>query len=301
MTNRREFLKTSGAAATVLAAPATWSEVAMAQAMLPSRPIPGTDESLPIIGLGNSSVFTSGDMAASLDVIRAFHERGGAYIDCVLVSRFVVAEVAKQMDAGDDLFLGTYFMDAEESKLREDARRILETTGKEKLDLAHAWPEFGIENWEMFRRWKAEGLTKYIGLSRHQSSYYESMMGVMETDTVDFIQVNYSPFEREAEERILPMAMDRGIAVNINRPFQNGDYFKLVRGHELPEWAAEFNATSWAQFALKFILSHPAVNCVLTETSNPDHALDNISAGFGAMPDMETRERIYAHLKSLQA
>lgn len=273
----------------------------MAQAMLPSRPIPGTDESLPIIGLGNSSVFTSGDMAASLDVIRAFHERGGAYIDCVLVSRFVVAEVAKQMDAGDDLFLGTYFMDAEESKLREDARRILETTGKEKLDLAHAWPEFGIENWEMFRRWKAEGLTKYIGLSRHQSSYYESMMGVMETDTVDFIQVNYSPFEREAEERILPMAMDRGIAVNINRPFQNGDYFKLVRGHELPEWAAEFNATSWAQFALKFILSHPAVNCVLTETSNPDHALDNISAGFGAMPDMETRERIYAHLKSLQA
>lgn len=86
----------------------------------------------------------------------------------------------------------------------------------------------------------------------------------------------------------------------INRPFQNGDYFKLVRGHELPGWAAEFNATSWAQFALKFILSHPAVNCILTETSNPDHALDNISAGFGTMPDMETRERIYAHLKSLQ-
>jgi len=299
MTNRREFLKKTGAAATILAAPATWSDVAMAQAMLPSRPIPGTNESLPIIGLGNSGVFASGDMAASLDVIRTFHERGGAYIDCLRVSRFVVAEVAKQMDAGDDLFLGTYFMEEEEPKLREEAQRILETTGKEKLDLAHAWPEFGIENWDMFRRWKAEGLTKYIGLSRHQSSYYESMMGVMETDTVDFVQVNYSPFEREAEERILPLAMDKGIAVNINRPFQNGDYFKLVKGHELPEWAAEFNATTWAQFALKFILSHPAVNCVLTETSNPEHALDNISAGFGAMPDAETRERIFAHLKSL--
>ena len=104
----------------------------------------------------------------------------------------------------------------------------------------------------------------------------------------------------EAEERILPMAMDLGVAVNINRPFINGDYFKLVSGHELPDWAAEFNAVSWAQFALKFILSHPAVNCVLTETANPDHAIDNIGAGYGLMPDDEMRERIFVHLKSLQ-
>jgi aryl-alcohol dehydrogenase-like predicted oxidoreductase len=112
--------------------------------------------------------------------------------------------------------------------------------------------------------------------------------------------VNYSPLEREAEDEILPMAMDSGIAVNINRPFINGDYFRLVRGHDLPEWASKFDAESWAQFSLKFILSHPAVNCVLTETADPDHALDNIGGGFGRMPDKETRERIVAHLESLR-
>ena len=95
------------------------------------------------------------------------------------------------------------------------------------------------------------------------------------------------------------MAMDKGIAVNINRPFLNGDYFARVSGHELPEWAAEFDCESWAQFTLKFSLSHPAVNCVLTETSNPEHAIDNIGAGFGAMPDEATRERIVMHLQSL--
>jgi diketogulonate reductase-like aldo/keto reductase len=203
------------------------------------------------------------------------------------------------MGADTNLFLGTYFMDEKEDEMRKNVQRLLDTTGKPQLDLVQSWPEFGIPNWDMFRQWKRDGLTKYIGLSRHQSKYYESMMGVMETDTVDFIQVNYSPLEREAEERILPMAMDRGIAVNINRPFLNGDYFRLVKGHELPKWAAEFDCVSWAQFALKFILSHPAVNCVLTETSNSDHALDNIGAGYGLMPDTETRERIFAHLKSL--
>lgn len=299
MTSRRAFIKTTAAGAAALALPA-WSDVVLAQAKLPTRPIPGTDDVLPVIGLGNSQVFREGDMAASLGLIRTFHERGGAYIDCMGLSRFVVSEVVKQMNAGRDLFLGTYFMDEEEPVMRENIKRILEITGKSQLDLVHAYPEFAIPNWDMFRRWKDEGLTRYIGISRHNKEYYEDMMSLMDTDTVDFIQVNYSPLEREAEERILPMAMDKGIAVNINRPFINGDYFSLVRGHELPEWASEFNAVSWAQLSLKFILSHPAVNCVLTETANPDHVLDNIGGGFGAMPDTETRERIFAHLKSLQ-
>ena len=299
MTSRRSFLKHSAAGAAALTVP-TWADIALAQAKLPTRPIPGTEDSLPVIGLGNSQVFREGDMAASLGLIRTFRDRGGAYVDCMGLSRFVVAEVTKQMNAGRDLFLGTYFMDEEESVMRENITRLLEITGKSQLDLVHAYPEFAIPNWDMFRRWKDEGLTKYIGISRHQKEYYDDMMTLMETDTVDFIQVNYSPLEREAEERILPMAMDKGVAVNINRPFINGDYFRLVRGHELPEWASEFNAVSWAQFSLKFILSHPAVNCVLTETANPDHVLDNIGGGFGAMPDTETRERIFAHLKSLQ-
>jgi len=125
------------------------------------------------------------------------------------------------------------------------------------------------------------------------------MVKLMRTGTVDFVQVNYSPLETEADERVLPMAIDLGVAVTINRPFLNGEYFRIVRGHDLPEWAADFDCHSWAQFSLKFILSHPAVNCVLTETANPNHAVDNIGGGFGRMPDQKTREKMLRAIRDL--
>ena len=299
MTNRREFLTKAGLGAAALAAPIPWSSSALAQQMLPRRPIPGSDASLPIVGLGNARVFAEGDLDASRELISTFRARGGAYIDCIFDLRFTAAEAVGDLSGANDLFLGTYFMEEDETQLRENIRRILDLSGKTQLDLVHAWPEFAVPNWDLIRKLKDEGLTKYIGISRHNKSYYDAMMKVMETDTVDFVQVNYSPLEREADERILPMAMDRGIAVNINRAFLNGDYFGMVAGHDLPEWAADFDCESWAQFTLKFSLSHPAVNCVLTETSNPRHVIDNIGAGLGAMPDAANRERIVAHLKSL--
>ena len=172
-------------------------------------------------------------------------------------------------------------------------------TGKTALDLMHNYPEDAVPYWDTFRRWKDEGLTRYIGIARHRSEYYEMMMDLMETGTVDFLQVNYSPFETEAEDRILPLAMDMGVAVTINRPFLNGRYFDIVRGHDLPEWAAAFDCNSWAQFSLKFILSHPAVNCVLTETANPRHALDNLGAGYGRLPDEDERQRMLRHLRAI--
>jgi len=210
-----------------------------------------------------------------------------------------VAEVARDLGIGRELFLGAYFTGEDERQMREEVRRLLEITGKERLDLVHSYPEYALPNWQMFRRWKDEGLTRYIGIARHQSRFYDSMIEAMQTGTVDSLQVNYSPLETEADERVLPVAMERGVAVTINRPFINGAYFDRVRGHELPAWAAEFDCRSWAQLSLKFILSHPAVTCVLTETANPRHALDNIGAGFGRMPDEAMRRRIVDHLGSL--
>ena len=125
------------------------------------------------------------------------------------------------------------------------------------------------------------------------------MLELMQTGTVDVLQVNYSPLETAAERKVLPMALDRGVAVTINRPFINGEYFVRVRGRELPAWVTEFDCRSWAQLSLKFILSHPAVTCVLTETANPEHALDNIGAGFGALPDAAARQRIVEYLRDL--
>ncbi len=155
------------------------------------------------------------------------------------------------------------------------------------------------EHWDVMRRFKDEGVTEFIGTARHASVYYDAMIGVMKTGSLDVLQVNYSMLETEAAERVLPTAIDHGVAVMINRPFINGRYFELVRGQALPEWAAEFDCESWAQFSLKYILSHPAVTCVLTETENPRHAVDNLRAGLGRLPDEKIRIRMREHLLSL--
>lgn len=299
MTNRRSFIRNTAAMASLFTLPVTWSAALLAQQKLPRRPIPGTDDSLPVIGLGNSNAFRQGDVPVSTALIKLFHEQGGAYVDCSGDSRFVVANVAGSLGIGNDLFLGTYFTGDDESQMRENIQRLLEVTGKDQLDLVHSYPEFAEPNWDMFRKWKEEGLTRYIGVARHHEKFYGTMMDMMETGTVDFLQVNYSPLETAADQQVLPMALDKGVAVTINRPFINGEFFKRVRGHDLPEWAAEFDCESWAQFSLKFILSHPAVTCVLTETANPKHAIDNIGAGFGRMPDEKTRQRIVQYLNNL--
>lgn len=291
--NRRRFIQAGAALAALATSPLK------ARERLPARPIPGTEETLPIIGLGNSSAFREGDLETSRRLIGILVDHGGAYVDCGGSSRFVVATAAAELGASDELFLGTYFSDDDEVRMRGDARLLLETTGKPALDLMQAYPEFAAPNWATFRRFKDEGLTRHIGIARHNQRYYDAMIKLMETGTVDFLQVNYSPLETEADERILPLAMDMGVAVTINRPFLNGRYFSLVRGHTLPAWAADFDCETWAQFSLKFIVSHPAVNCVLTETANPAHALDNLGAGFGRLPDATMRRRIVEHLRQL--
>ncbi len=290
---RRQVLK-AGAGLAALAAVQL-----QARERLPARPIPGSDDKLPIIGLGNSNAFRSGDVEASRELLKILLDHGGAYVDCSGTSRFVVARAAAELGAGRELFLGTYFTEDDEAEMRANAELLLDATGKAALDLMQAYPEFAAPNWARFRRFKEEGLTRHIGIARHRARYYDAMMKLMATGTVDFLQVNYSPFETEAEERILPMAMDLGVAVTINRPFLNGEYFSLVRGKELPAWAAEFDCATWAQFSLKFILSHPAVNCVLTETANPRHAVDNLGAGFGRLPNTKQRQRIVEHLRAL--
>jgi diketogulonate reductase-like aldo/keto reductase len=228
-----------------------------------------------------------------------FQRYGSRYIDCSGDSRFVVADVVRERQLGAQVFLGAYFDADDEPRARDEARRLLDITGKPAIDLMHAYPETAVPHWQTFRRWKGQGLARHIGVARHRSEYYPVMMDLMATDTVDVLQVNYSLLEPEAERRILPMAQDRGVAVVTNRPFINGEWFRLVRGRKLPAWAHEFDCDSWAQFSLKFILSHPAVTCVLTETANPRHAVDNIGAGFGALPDAKTRERMRALVRDL--
>ena len=298
MTNRRDFLRYAGALMAMLPLPAIVR--GEDDPGLPMRPIPGTDELLPVVGLGNSQAFRDGNLEQTRILLELLLSRGGSYVDVSGDSRYVVAQVAREMGVQDGLFLGTYIGETGDETESDDARRMLEAQGKPLLDLAltREIEEFSRRR-DSFQRLKEGGLVRYVGVARHREEYHEPMMALMKAGAVDFVQVNYSMLEPEAGERLLPMAQDLGVAILINRPFVNGDYFRQVRGHPLPAWAAEFDCDSWAQFSLKFILSHPAVNCVLTETANPRHMVDNLGGGFGRLPDDEMRARMLQTIRDL--
>lgn len=297
MTNRREFIQYTGAAA--LAATAAIPAVAERRRPLPTRPIPGSEEALPIVGLGNSGAFREQDQSVASTLIDIFVKHGGRYIDVGGSSRFTVGKLAVEKDVSDTLFLGNYLDPKEIAEMRAEAATVAQAQGKSALDLVHTRNvrEFRAQH-NNFRALKEDGLVRYIGIARSGRQSHEAIGRLVEDGLVDFIQTNYSLLEPEAADRLLPLARDNGVAVNINRPFINGDYFSIVRGQELPEWAAEFDCASWAQFSLKFILAHPAVTCVLTETSNPKHAVDNLGGGHGRLPDESERQRMLELVRS---
>lgn len=300
MTNRREFMRYSSAAVLAVAAPL--SAGAEDQRRLSMRPIPSSDEMMPIIGLGNSSSFRADDLSVASHLLDIFLDHGGRYVDVGGSSAFSVGKLARKKDVSGKLFLGTYVDADEESLMRQEVKKIAAAQGKSVLDLVHTRDiaAYAAQH-DRYRALKEDGLVRYIGIARSGQDGFEKIGQLVENGLVDFIQVNYSLLETEAAERLLPLAMDGGVAVNINRPFINGKYFPVVKGHELPEWAADFDCESWAQFSLKYILSHPAVTCVLTETANPKHAIDNLGAGFGRLPDADTRKRMAAHIAKISA
>jgi len=298
MQNRRKFIQSSGAAALLGLMPVTASLAKPQQIM--TRLIPGTDEALPVIGLGNSRAFMSDDQEASVRLLSTFLDLGGTYVDVSGKSRFTVGKIMADAKAEDRSFLGNYLSGQTLTELRSEVDSLQGVQGEGPLDLSMKRDVADLaERADEFRALKEEGLVRYVGIGRPHRRFYSAMMKLMGDGVVDFIQVNYSMLEPQAANDIIPMAMDKGVAVVINRPFINGDYFAVVKGHELPEWAAEFDCASWAQFSLKYIVSHPGVNCVLTETANPKHVVDNMGAGIGQLPDQKTREKMRAFLLNL--
>jgi len=278
----------------VLARPA-WSN-----AQLPTRAIPGTDEVLPIVGLGNARVFAEGDIEASTRVLETFMQHGGAYVDVSGASRYTVGKILAEQGAVEQAFLGSYLDGQNLAELRVEIGQLQAVLGDAPLDLSMTRDVADLAaRADEFRALREEGLLRHVGIGRPHQRFFPAIMQLIRDGAVDFIQVNYSMLEPEAADEILPLAADHGVAVIINRPFINGEYFGIVKGHELPGWAAEFDCDSWAQFSLKYILSHPTVNCVLTETSNPKHVVDNLGGGLGRMPDEATRAKMREHLQSL--
>ncbi len=301
MMNRREFLCSASMVVAGMSLPVVLrAKQPGPQHRLPTRRVPSTGEELPIVGFGNSQAFRNGDIDVTHALLQVLMDFGGRFIDTGGQSQFTLGEVMQEKQIRNQLFLGTNIDPVDEQAGLQYVEQSQDVQGKKPLDLLQLRrPSDLNKEWRAMRKWKEAGMTRFLGVAISRKQYYEPLIALMKTGTIDFVQVNYSMLEPESAERLLPLAQDQGIAVITNRPFINGQYFSLVKGKALPAWAADFDCESWAQFSLKYILAHPAVTCAITETANPKHAVDNLSAGLGRLPDERTRQRMLRVMQSM--
>ena len=272
-----------------------------------TRPIPSTGELLPLVGLGSWITFNVGDDPTGRDtcaeVIHAFFQDGGRLIDSSPmygssqnVIGFGVRKLGHppQLFAADKVWISS---GARGPAQIEESRRHWEIP---RFDLLQV---HNLMSWEehlptLFAMKKA-GRVRYVGVTTSEGRRHDEMERVLKSQPVDFVQVTYNVLDREVEQRILPLARERRIAVITNRPFRQGALIDMVERHPLPSWAREIDCANWAQVLLKFIVSHPAVNCAIPATSRVDHVRQNVGAAYGRLPDETMRRRIVAHVEAL--
>lgn len=304
--NRREFLAQSAA----LAAAASLPVVSCAQETMRTRLIPGTNEALPVVGLGAPEPFiemTEAGKELPKALVQTMLDMGGTVMDTPAFFRPdppILGEILQEMGLVDDLFLTTKITVNGKEEGKAHLEKAVANLNKRPMDLLmiHNMREMDL-HWPTLREWKESGRARYIGVSLTRNDDYVALEKFMQAEKPDFILTGYSVNNALAEETALPMAADLGIAVLIAEGFkaiEDGGIFEQVSGMEVPEWAAEFDCESWAQFALKYIISNPAVTCVLTETSKPNHVIDNMRAGYGGLPDAAQRKRMREFIVALQ-
>ena len=304
----------------------------IAQESMITRAIPGTNEHIPIMGLGSPVVFYSDppegpELTRSL--VQAMVDMGGRFIDTPAFFRPyppgaappggqqvnqdgshlpALGPVIKQMGLQDELFLAGKISVSGKQEGIDHMDKMIANLGKRPMDLMMALNMRDMDNnWPTLQAAKAEGEVRYIGASltniRNVDNFdREPIERFMTEERPDFFLLGYSMFQNEPEERLLPLAEDLGIAIIVAEAFktrQDGAYFSVTAGKQLPEWAAEFDCESWAQYALKYVASHPAVTTVVTETSSVEHVIDNMRAGYGRLPDEAMRKRMSEHFYSL--
>jgi diketogulonate reductase-like aldo/keto reductase len=271
------------------------------------RAIPASGEKLPVIGLGTSGTFDVEPAAATAGDVRqvydAFVAGGGRVLDTSPMygrSEAVLGALMAARGNRSEMFVATKVW----TRGREaGARQIAESMrllGTKRLDLVQI---HNLLDWRehvpTLRRLKDEGALRYTGITHYTVASHAELRQVLEAEKFDFVQLNYSVATRDAERELLPFCRERGIAVLVNRAFEDGKLFQLTRGRPLPPWVAEFDCTSWAQFFLKYVVSHPAVTCVIPATSKPSNQLDNLRGGAGRLPDERLRARMVEAIAAL--
>lgn len=270
------------------------------------RAIPSSGEMLPVLGLGTSRTFDvpveqlHGDLR---QVLQQFFQLGGRLVDTSPMyghAEDVVGILAEQLQLTPQLFFATKVWTTGQQAGIEQMRTSMERLRTPRIDLMQVHNLVDTEtHLQTLREWKAQKRVRYIGVTHYRSDAFDQLAQTMQRHPLDFVQLNYSLLEPEAERTLLPLAAERGIAVLVNRPFARGQLFRKTRGRALPAWAAEFDCASWAQFFLKFVLSHPAVTCAIPATSDPRHLRDNMGAGLGRLPERAQREKMLALVQAL--
>ena len=271
-----------------------------------TRPIPSTGVQLPVVGCGTWRTFDVGsgatERAPLAEVLRVLFEAGGSVIDSSPMygaAEGVVGDLLNAAQTRDKAFIATKVWTRGRAQGVAQMQELMRRLRADRIELMQV---HNLLDWRThlatLRAWKREGRITYLGVTHYTSTAYAELEAVLRAEKLDFVQLNYAINDRAAEQRLLPLAADRGIAVLVNQPFGGGDLIRSLRTRPLPDWAGEIGCESWAQILLKFVLGHPAVTCVIPGTSRPQHMLDNARAGSGRMPDEALRKRMAAALSA---
>ena len=298
--SRRRAAKLIGATAAGAVLPIGAARVDAGDKSRLMRSIPSTGEKLPVIGLGSALKFDVPPGSPQLkplgEVMTLFVKHGGKVIDCSPMygnAESVMGDLAAKSHLRNSLFIATKVWTSGRQEGIAQMEHSLEHFQTKTIDLmqVHNLADVEIQMGSL-RDWKGKGRIRYTGITYSEDRGFGEVERVMKLQKPDFVQINYSMVDRGAAQRILPLAQELRMGVIINRPFGGGGVFKAISAKPLPPWAAEFDCTSWAQFLLKWIVSHPAVTCVIPATNNPQHLEDNMAAGVGRLPDAKTRQRM---------
>jgi diketogulonate reductase-like aldo/keto reductase len=304
---RREAARLIAASAAGLFLPSGAARAANESSRMLMRAIPSSGEKLPVIGLGTWQTFdvdlTADNRRQLEEVLSLFVKLGGRVIDTSPMygrAEQVIGDLTAALGIREQLFLATkVWTQGKQSGIKSMERSMARLRTK-PIDLMQVHNLVDVHtHLATLREWKEQGRIRYIGITHYESGAFGEVEKVLRTEKLDFLQINYSIMEREAEQRILPLAQDRQVALIINRPFGGGDLFNRVRSRPLPDWAAEFDCRSWAQFFLKWIVAHSAVTCAIPATDKPLHLEDNMQGGVGGLPDAKTRQRMVEFIAGL--
>lgn len=303
--NRRTLLKTLGAGAVGAALSGGFASRAYASPL--TRPIPASGEALPLVGLGSWITFNVGNdqvaLDSSADVIAAFFEHGGRLIDSSPMyasSQSTIGYGLKKAGYPAQLFSAEKVWTSSASEGPEQMAETRDHWGVPHFDLMQihnfvAWRA----HLETLRAMKAAGQLRYIGITTSHGRRHDLMEKIMTSEAIDFVQLTYNVGDRDVEQRILPLAKERGIGVIVNRPYQRGALIRRLSHEPLPKWARETGATNWPQFLLKFVISHPAVTCAIPATTQVAHVKENLTMADGILPDMALRQRMVDYVEQL--